>query len=135
MDFPKGVEVVASVLVEEDGKILLYQSPKWGNTWGIPGGHVEPGETLEYSAQREIEEETGLKVEIKELIRFGELINDPNFHRPAHLIYFHYLAKKVSGNLTKNEEVKEFKWWDPKEALKLNYMPGTKETIEKYIKS
>ena len=44
---------------KKDIEILLIQDSK--ERWTIPKGHIEPGETAKVTAQREIEEETGLK--------------------------------------------------------------------------
>lgn len=44
----------------DSGKILAVSRPEGG--WGLPGGHVEDGETLEEGAIREVKEETGMDV-------------------------------------------------------------------------
>lgn len=51
--------VGATVVVIENGKILLNLRSDT-NTWGIPGGSLEPGESLEETAKRELKEETNL---------------------------------------------------------------------------
>jgi 8-oxo-dGTP diphosphatase len=56
----------ASVVIVADGAILLVQrghEPQLGR-WSVPGGRVEPGETLEQAAAREAYEETGLEVNV-----------------------------------------------------------------------
>lgn len=57
----------ATVIVMKDNKILLNLRSDT-NTWGIPGGSMELGETLEQAAMRELFEETGLKAESYTLI-------------------------------------------------------------------
>lgn len=57
----------ATVLVLKDDKILLNLRSDT-HTWGIPGGGLELGETLEQTAHRELFEETGLKADKMELI-------------------------------------------------------------------
>lgn len=52
----------ATVVVIKDNKILLNLRSDT-NTWGIPGGALELGETLEETAARELNEETNLKAE------------------------------------------------------------------------
>lgn len=49
----------ATVVVIKDNKILLNLRPDT-NTWGIPGGAIELGESLEETATRELKEETNL---------------------------------------------------------------------------
>ncbi|GGI48489.1 ADP-ribose pyrophosphatase YjhB (NUDIX family) [Agromyces flavus] len=63
------MEVVAAasaVIVDDAGRVLLVKrgrSPQRGR-WSVPGGRVEPGESLEATAARETREETGLEVEV-----------------------------------------------------------------------
>jgi Mu-like prophage I protein/NUDIX domain-containing protein/uncharacterized protein DUF6582 len=55
------VERAALVLVvRDDGKVLAVSRGRLTHVWGIPGGHVEAGETYEAAAVRELREETGL---------------------------------------------------------------------------
>lgn len=136
-DNPKGVEVVAAALiVGKDKKILLIKSHKWGDQYLLPGGHVEPNETILDAAKREGEEETGLKLRPLFCVNVGELINDPTFYRKAHLIYFHIVCEAMTSAVQLDEkELKEFLWATPEEALNL---PGlartrTRESIRNYI--
>ncbi len=52
----------ATIVVLKDNKILLNLRSDT-NTWGIPGGAIELGETLEETAARELKEETNLQAE------------------------------------------------------------------------
>lgn len=49
-------------VIDDAGRILLQQRADDGN-WGIPGGFMELGETLEETARRELREETGLEAD------------------------------------------------------------------------
>jgi 8-oxo-dGTP diphosphatase len=57
-------EVALVLLVDASGAVLLQhrdeQAPIAPNQWALPGGHLEPGETPEEAARRELLEETGL---------------------------------------------------------------------------
>ena len=95
------VEIVSSALIvnKQDGKILLIKSHKWGDLYLLPGGHVEPEETIFNAAKREGEEETGLKLKPLYCVNVGELINDPAFHRKAHLVYFHIVCEAETNEV------------------------------------
>jgi len=133
--FPRGVEVVGSAIIENnEGQILLTQSPKWSNKWVMPGGHIDPGEKVSEGITREVEEEVGLKVKFIDLIAWGELIDSKDFHRPAHFIYFDVYYKLVSEKVQlDNVEIKAYKWLTPEEALKLDLAESYSDTIQKFI--
>jgi 8-oxo-dGTP pyrophosphatase MutT (NUDIX family) len=55
------------ILVDEAGRVLLFRGgdphrPEAGTWWLVPGGGIDPGETVEAAARREILEETGLVI-------------------------------------------------------------------------
>ncbi len=133
--FPRGVEVVAGVIIQQGKKILMAHSPKWNNKWIFPGGHIEAGETILESAKREGEEETGLKLKFVAILKSGELLNSKDFHRPAHFIYFDCILDVVGGELKLQEdELSDAKWCTPQEALKLDLEESCAESIKEYIK-
>jgi len=61
---PPRPEVAVGAIVVEEGRLLLVRrgrGPAVGQ-WSVPGGRVEPGETLALAVEREVAEETGLEV-------------------------------------------------------------------------
>lgn len=63
--------VVGGVLIiDDENRVLLQKRTFPKDTWGIPGGMMELGETTETTATREIEEETGLKLANLKLFTF-----------------------------------------------------------------
>ncbi len=55
--------------------LVQRRNPPLAGEWSIPGGHVEPGESLAEAAAREAAEETGLAVEVRfelEVVRLGD---------------------------------------------------------------
>jgi ADP-ribose pyrophosphatase YjhB (NUDIX family) len=59
----------ALVIVRRGHRFLMTQEQKYGSTWSIPGGRVEPGESLVDAAIREVHEETGVPVRIDGILR------------------------------------------------------------------
>ena len=68
--FYQGSKLVAGAIFELDGGIVLIQrdiEPGYGK-WTFPGGFVERGERAEAAAEREVLEESGLKIEVREIV-------------------------------------------------------------------
>jgi ADP-ribose pyrophosphatase YjhB (NUDIX family) len=61
------VPAVSAVVTDEDGRILLIQRTDNGY-WSIPGGGLEPGESLRQAVAREVNEETGMECEVTGLV-------------------------------------------------------------------
>jgi 8-oxo-dGTP pyrophosphatase MutT (NUDIX family) len=62
------------ILADDAGRVLLLQS---GDLWFTPGGGIEPGETVEQAAARELWEETGLRLDPAEI---GPVVAETSGH-------------------------------------------------------
>lgn len=66
----------AMVVVRRGHRFLLTQEQKYGSTWSLPGGRVEPGESLVQAAVREVLEETGVPIRIDGVLRIEHAATD-----------------------------------------------------------
>ena len=74
---PGALRVVAAVLVDRQGQVLIAQRPpgKWqAGRWEFPGGKLEPGETEAAAVRRELAEELGIRVDAAE--RLADITHD-----------------------------------------------------------
>ena len=77
------VRVGVGVFVWRDGKFIMGQrlGSHGANTWSVPGGHLEFGESWEDCAMREVQEETGMSVKnVRLLTVTNDLFLDDNKH-------------------------------------------------------
>ena len=78
------------ILLVKRGKAPLY------GTWSLPGGHVEPGETLAAAAARELGEETGLSGNLIGIADLVEIIR----HDAGGRLDRHYVIAVFAGHWT-----------------------------------
>jgi len=90
------LRVRACGLCVVDDKLLLvnHQHLEEGNWWAPPGGGIEFGESVEQCLMREFQEETGLKVGLKDFLFATEFISPP-----LHAIEFFFRVEVAGGTL------------------------------------
>lgn len=77
----------ALVVVRRGHRFLLTQERKYGSTWSIPGGRVEPGEALAAAAIREVFEETGVPIALDGILRVE---HTPGDHARVRVLFTGY---------------------------------------------
>ena len=101
-DYPdRPIVGVAAVVIEDERVVLVRRGrpPAYGE-WSLPGGAVEPGETLEKAVVREVEEEIGLNVEVVEVVAvLDRIFWDQEGQVQYHYVLVDFLCRKTGGKL------------------------------------
>ena len=124
---------VAGIVVREKEVLLVMRGrePSKGK-WGIPGGVVEVGETVEEAVVREVREETGCNcIPIKHLTTFDSIRRDEDGRVHWHYILFEYLCRYVSGELHASDDAAEARWISLNDLGTVDIMESTRRFIEK----
>jgi ADP-ribose pyrophosphatase YjhB (NUDIX family) len=118
---------VGVFVVNDLGHVLLERRSDCG-LWGLLGGRVEPGESIETAAIREVEEESGLKVAVKRLIGVyseptDRIVIYPDNFDERHLVDVIVEAVIIGGNISISEESLELKFF------RLSELPDNKDFV------
>lgn len=127
---------VTIINFNKEGKILLLHH-RDTNAWVAPGGSIEPGETPANAAVREMYEETGLFVDLVEIIGvYGGpefVVNYSNGDKTSYVMTV-FKSRKISGNLEAiDNEAKELAYFTLKDAMSLNIPDWVKKLLPKWF--
>jgi 8-oxo-dGTP diphosphatase len=122
------VRAAGGVVCDEDGRVAIVYRPKYQD-WTFPKGKLEPGETEEHAALREVHEETGLDVELGRELGFVQY-TDPK-GRPKTVHY--WVMSMNGGEFEPNREVSELRWLPFGEARELLSYDRDREILERVI--
>ncbi|RJG23641.1 NUDIX domain-containing protein [Paenibacillus thiaminolyticus] len=108
----KIIVTAGAIIRDRAGRVLLQKRSDYGN-WGLPGGGMEPGEAIEDTMIREVNEETGLVVERYELysIYSGERMHYtyPDGNEVVFVMFLFNAAVNLEGKLEEDGKTLRFR--------------------------
>jgi 8-oxo-dGTP diphosphatase len=111
--YPEKPVVGVGALISDGERYLLIKraaEPDAG-FWSVPGGLVEVGERAEDAAVREAKEETGLDVEVVELLGVvDKIVRDEDSRIKFHFVIVDYLVRPKGGSLQAASDALEARW-------------------------
>ncbi|HLI07467.1 MAG TPA: NUDIX domain-containing protein [Ktedonobacteraceae bacterium] len=110
-----------AALIFHEGKVLLAhrRDIDW---WNLPGGGMEEGETVDEALRREVLEETGLEVEVGQLVGV--------YSKPLKQeVVLAFRCHILNGNPHETEETRECRYFAP-DALPPNMLPKHRQRVE-----
>jgi len=116
----KSPKLTVDGAIFKDGKMLFIKrkNEPFKGKWALPGGFVEYGEKVENAIVREINEETGLKTKIRDIVG---VYSDPNRDPRGHVITIVYLLEIQDGELKSGDDAIDAKFFDLKDLPELSF--------------
>ena len=111
-EFPDRPIVGVGGVVVQSGRALIVKrahEPRKGE-WSLPGGIVELGETLIDAARREIKEETGLDVDVGEVLEVFDRVHRLDGRIQYHFVIVDYLCHPTGGALQAGDDAEGVAW-------------------------
>ncbi|MGG5349132.1 MULTISPECIES: NUDIX hydrolase N-terminal domain-containing protein [unclassified Enterococcus] len=125
-------KVDVRALIQKGEKILLVED-SLTKEWSLPGGYAEIGLTPRENIKKEVLEETGLLVEVKEL----RAIFDTNLRQDIPQVFQYYKlvfeCEVLAGDFIKNSETSNSDYFALNELPKLSIKRTTKEQLEQLM--
>lgn len=112
-EYPEAPIVSVGAVILEGSRLVLVRRGKdpWRGLWTFPGGAVELGEPIRESVQREALEETGLVVEVGEVLTvIDNVVRDEQGRPRYHYVIVDFLARPVGGTLRAGSDVDDACW-------------------------
>lgn len=111
---------VDAVITDPAGRVLVMErgTEPFPGTWVLPGGYVDPGETVEQACMREVREELGLDVRLTGLIG---IYSEPGRDPRGSVVSVAYRAEVVGGTLTVTAEARAHRWLEPGENVPMGF--------------
>lgn len=125
------IPAVASTVLKGNLVLLAQRGnePSKGR-WGIPGGVVEVGETLEEAVVREVLEETGVVCRPVRLLTVFDSVDLDGEGMPRyHYVLFEYLCEYVSGEVVPGSDCPDARWVSLDDLDSVDIMENTKRFI------
>ena len=125
-----GVIRACGGVIERDGRVVAVHRPKYDD-WSLPKGKAHRGESDEDCALREIEEETGLRVDLGEELATTTHLDAAG--RPKRIRW--WKMTPLAGEFTPTDEVDRLRWVTPDEARALLTYARDVELVDSALRS
>jgi 8-oxo-dGTP diphosphatase len=129
------IPAASAVVINAANEVLLVQrgSAPYEGFWSLPGGAVEWGETLEEAATREVHEECGIDIQIKQLNTAMSRIVRDDAGIQYHYVIVNFIASCAQETIHAGSDAKDARWVPVNQLSQYRLTEGIKETIHKAL--
>ena len=118
----KTLTTCGAILLNAAGQVLIVRRSDTDShrplQWDLPGGHVEPGESLEHALEREVQEETSLDLSAipsRLVYAVSDTFDDDNLS----VSWLFFVAHIPSSEIVLSDEHDQYKWVGVDQAVDL----------------
>jgi 8-oxo-dGTP pyrophosphatase MutT (NUDIX family) len=130
-------ELSAGGVVVRDGQVLVIVPTRRGaqgqRVLGLPKGHVDPGETAEQAATREVREEGGVEAELLEKLGDVRYFYQRGGRRIFKRVRFFLFAYRSGDPADHDDEIEEARWMDLAQAARALSYEGEREMVARAL--
>jgi 8-oxo-dGTP diphosphatase len=133
-EYPESPLVGVGAVIVQNHRVLLIRrgTPPLLGEWSLPGGVLECGETLREAVVREAREETGLAIEVGEMLGVYErLIRNDEGRTRYHFVLIDFLCRPIGGDLKAGSDAADVRWFTRDELPALNLAPDANDVVLK----
>jgi len=121
----------SAAIFDDKGRVLLTKRQDNGQ-WCLPSGGMEPGESVAEGCEREVFEETGLKVKVNRLVGIYSHPDQLTVYSETdkfQIVALHFEAEVIGGELGLSDETSDFGYFTLNEIEDLDMLGRHKERI------
>ena len=131
--YPEAPIVGVGVVVWRHDKVLMIKrgKPPRVGQWSLPGGAQRLGETLADTARREVREETGIEIELGDIVATLDLIDrDDEARVRYHYTLVDFVAEGMQSDLRPGDDAADARWFSRDEVERLDLWSETVRIID-----
>jgi 8-oxo-dGTP diphosphatase len=124
---------VAAAVIDTQGRVLLVKRgrPPRAGSWGLPGGLLDLGERLTDGASREVQEETGVEIEVKDVVGTFEPIQlDEQGRIEYHYVVIDFWARHIRGEPRAQDDADAVAWVSQQHLDHYHLSADTRRVVE-----
>ncbi len=114
----------------EGVRVAVIRRTRYGEEWSLPKGKLEPGETFEEAAVREVREETACEAAIRAFVGAVDYLAK----KKPKVCFFYDMELAAEGEFRPGDEVKQLLWVEPAEAVEMLTYGSEVQLMQRWIR-